>query len=57
MRKLPCNMDCFHCIYPDCINDETLTKAQESYYKNRDKINARQRERRKINKKNKKQGE
>lgn len=57
MAKLPCNMDCFHCVHSDCINDETLTKAQECYYRNREKINKRQRERRKRKKMEQKQEE
>lgn len=34
MPKMPCDMDCFNCKYPDCINDvvnetRTLTRAQK----------------------------
>ena len=24
-----CDMDCFRCKYRDCINDETLTQAEQ----------------------------
>lgn len=34
-RSLPCNMDCFNCIHPDCINNVALTKKQEEYFANK----------------------
>ena len=27
-RKAVCNMDCFNCIYPDCINSYSPTKEE-----------------------------
>lgn len=46
-KDLPCNMDCFNCIHPDCINDLTLTRQQEWYFANweanREKENERKR--------------
>lgn len=32
MSKMPCSMNCFKCIYPDCINDEVLSPQLECYY-------------------------
>ena len=45
MRNLPCNQDCFHCPFKDCIVDGIISntknqpKAQKKYYeKNKQKI-------------------
>ena len=53
-----CNMDCFHCPYPDCTNNSMETKKEKAmrvetenksrqlrwYYANREKVLARQKE-------------
>ena len=35
MPKIPWNMNCFKCIYPECINDEVLSPQLECYYMKR----------------------
>ena len=35
MPKIPCDMYCFKCIYPECINDEVLSPQMECYYMKR----------------------
>lgn len=35
MRKTPCNMNCFQCVFPDCINNELLSPQLENYYMKR----------------------
>lgn len=47
--RMKCNMDCFNCIYPDCIIDEkdiqVEKRTQSSYYElNREKCLARSNE-------------
>ena len=45
MRKEEiCNMDCLHCVHPDCINDETLTRQARYYRRHRDRLLAEKRE-------------
>lgn len=45
MRKEEiCNMDCLHCVHPDCINDETLTRQARYYWRHRDRLLAEKRE-------------
>lgn len=53
-----CNMDCFHCPYPDCTNNSMETKKERAmreetekksrqmqwYYNNREKVLAHQKE-------------
>lgn len=43
MKKPVCNMDCFACIHPDCINDHMTKReyAAEYYYKHREEVKAR----------------
>lgn len=39
MRKEEiCNMDCLHCVHPDCINDETLTRQARYYRRHRERV-------------------
>ena len=39
MRKEEiCNMDCLHCVHPDCINDETLTRQARYYWRHRERV-------------------
>ena len=44
--KLPCNMDCFNCIHPDCINDVQMSRQQEWYYLNREEVRKKENEKR-----------
>lgn len=39
-----CDLDCFRCKYRDCINDETLTRQNRYYWRNRDRLLAEKRE-------------
>jgi len=39
-----CNMDCLHCIHPECINENPMSRQLKHYYRNREKILAKQRE-------------
>ena len=35
MPNIPCNMNCFQCVFPDCINNELLSPQLENYYMKR----------------------
>lgn len=35
MPNIPCNMNCFQCVFPDCINNEVLSPQLEHYYMKR----------------------
>lgn len=39
-----CNMDCLNCIHPECINENPMSRQLKHYYRNREKILAKQRE-------------
>ena len=48
----PCNKDCFHCKFPDCIWDGHDHESQRAYREaNKEKIAAQQRAYREANKK------
>lgn len=36
MKNKICNLDCFHCIHPDCIRDELGKKHYPNYQSQRD---------------------
>ena len=39
-----CNMDCFRCVHPDCINERPMTRQNRYYWRNRDRLLAEKRE-------------
>ena len=39
-----CNMDCLHCVHPDCINERPMTRQNRYYWRNRDRLLAEKRE-------------
>lgn len=45
MRKEEiCNMDCLHCVHPDCINERPMTRQARYYWRHRDRLLAEKRE-------------
>ena len=45
MRKEEiCNMDCLHCVHPDCINERPMTRQARYYRRHRDRLLAEKRE-------------
>ena len=39
-----CNMDCLHCVHPDCINERPMTRQARYYWRHRDRLLAEKRE-------------
>lgn len=39
-----CNMDCFRCVHPDCINERPMTRQARYYWRHRDRLLAEKRE-------------
>ena len=33
-----CNMDCLHCVHPDCINERPMTRQARYYWRHRDRL-------------------
>lgn len=39
MRKEEiCNMDCLHCVHPDCINERPMTRQARYYWRHRERV-------------------
>ena len=39
MRKEEiCNMDCLHCVHPDCINERPMTRQARYYRRHRERV-------------------
>ena len=43
-KKGICNMDCFRCVHPDCINERPMTRQARYYWRHRDRLLAEKRE-------------
>ena len=33
-----CNMDCLHCVHPDCINERPMTRQARYYWRHRERV-------------------
>ena len=37
-KKGICNMDCFRCVHPDCINERPMTRQARYYWRHRERV-------------------
>lgn len=39
-----CDMDCFRCVHPDCINERPMTRQARYYWRHRERVLAKKKE-------------